>query len=608
MELDPHFLASQWLSRFTSALNGADANSFIDKLFLPDGWLRDVLVLSWDIRSLEGRKKIASYLESNSFTTARIVDVCLDETVYLAPRIYNLPQLQAVGVEFAFTFECRHGHGRGYVRLLLDADGIYKAFTLLTELADLVGHEELSTLLFQDDRARDPKVAIPTKELQSEFAKWKQEVETNPHVLIVGGAQTGLQVAARFKQMQIPTLVIDREARIGDSWRKRYPSLVLHTPKGHHSFLYQPFPANWPQFPSSGKLADWIEHYAFIQDLIVWTKTEFKEPPTYHPDSQTWDVTVIRDGVEVKLRPAHIVLATGSAGRPRVPAIPNMELFRGEVMHSSRFPGGAACIDKHVLVVGAGNSAMDICQDLVYNGAGSVTMIQRSHTCAVSRDYQLRSINAVWPHDVPTEVSDFRATAVPFKLMKRLAIAGHPQAMEFHKEMHEKLSNAGLKVHLGLEGEGLYIMYLERSGGYWTDKGEAADMVADGRIQVRSGISPHRFTENGIVFDDGSEIHADVVVFATGYTPMREVMKEVMGKDVIDQTEDVFPGLDEEGELKGSYRPCGHPGLWFASADFTVSRAMSKPLALQIKAIQLGLLKHDGRRDGAVDGEGLSKL
>ena len=54
----------------------------------------------------------------------------------------------------------------------------------------------------------------------------------------VGAGQTGLQVAARFKQMQISALVIDRDARIGDMWRKRYPSLVLHTPKGHHSCEY----------------------------------------------------------------------------------------------------------------------------------------------------------------------------------------------------------------------------------------------------------------------------------------------------------------------------------------------------------------------------------
>lgn len=183
MALDPYSMALDWLSRFTTALQGIDTTN-VTNLLLHDGWLRDILVFTWDMRSLEGRKTIASYLEANTFTRARISDIRLNETADLAPRVYELPQLKAVVIEFAFTFECRHGHGRGHVRLLPDADGIYKAFTLLTELADLVGHEELSTLLFQDDRARDPNVAIPTKELQSGFAKWKQDVETHPHVLI----------------------------------------------------------------------------------------------------------------------------------------------------------------------------------------------------------------------------------------------------------------------------------------------------------------------------------------------------------------------------------------------------------------------------------------
>ncbi len=183
MALDPHLLASGWLSRFTAAMKGTDISSVTD-LLLHDGWLRDVLVFSWDIRSLEGRETIASYLQSSHFTEARVVDVRLNATTDLAPRIYNLPQLQAIGVEFAFTFDCRHGHARGYVRLLRDTDGVYKALTLLTELSDLVGHEEVNTLLFEDDLAGDPNVAIPTKDLRSRPGNWRQQVESNPHVLI----------------------------------------------------------------------------------------------------------------------------------------------------------------------------------------------------------------------------------------------------------------------------------------------------------------------------------------------------------------------------------------------------------------------------------------
>ena len=111
------------------------------------------------------------------------------------------------------------------------------------------------------------------------------------------------------------------------------------------------------------------------------------------------------------------------------------------------------------------------------------------------------------------------------------------------------------------------------------DKG-GADLIADGRIKVRSGVSPQKFTDRCIVLSDGSELEADVVIFAfvhlpfflgtcvlilgtlhsTGYVNMREVNAELFGEEVIGKTDEVY-GLDAEGEIKGSYRPSGHPGV-----------------------------------------------
>ena len=110
------------------------------------------------------------------------------------------------------------------------------------------------------------------------------------------------------------------------------------------------------------------------------------------------------------------------------------------------------------------------------------------------------------------------------------------------------------------------------------DKG-GADLIADGTIRIKGNVSLKGFTEDGIVFSDGSELPADVVVFAyafhlvsllcgadtsspyhsTGHQNMRESNVEMLGEEVMSKTGPVF-GLDEEGELNGSYRPCGHPG------------------------------------------------
>ncbi|RPD67297.1 dimethylaniline monooxygenase (N-oxide-forming) [Lentinus tigrinus ALCF2SS1-7] len=582
MTIDPHSIASSWLAAFASAVDAADIDALVG-LFLPDGWLRDLLVSTWDNRSLEGREKIRDFL-SSTLPAAQLTSIKLNETTYLIPRVTFIGQIQTSDVDFAFTFECARGHGQGYVRLLPDADGNHKAFTVLLMLSDLHGHEENRTLLLRDDLT-----GLPGRNMQNEFDEWVTHVETKPYALVVGAAQTGLQVAARFKQMNIPTLVIERNARPGDVWRKRYPSLTLHTPRRHHSLLYHSYPTNWPEYTGRDKLAGWLDQYAVSQDLVIWTSTTLQPHPKYDAEKHEWDVTVVRNGTEVKLRPAHIVLATGTLGAANIPDIPGQDVFRGTTLHSTVYDGPKPHVGKRVVVIGAGNSSIDICQDLVLHGAESVTMVQRSSTCVTSRDFISVFLREGWPEDIPLEVSDLRWASIPIGLQKKMSIASQDFMWESQKELHDKLRKGGVQLNMGPEGEGLYIMTLGRLGGFWQDKG-GAELIADGRIKVKSGVSPDYFTEAGIVFNDGTELPADVVIYATGYVQIKESNRALFGDDVIERTKPVY-GLDEEGELRGSYRPSGHPGLWFATGDFFISRFMSKILALQLKAIQLGLIE-----------------
>ncbi|KAI0698553.1 dimethylaniline monooxygenase (N-oxide-forming) [Cerioporus squamosus] len=583
MTLNPHSIASSWLVAFASAVDAADID-VLAELFLPDGWLRDLLVSTWDNRSLEGREKIRGFLKSSTLATAQLTSINLDDTAHLAPRTSFIAQLQSADVEFAFTFECAHGHGQGYVRLLPDGNGDHKAFTVMLMLSDLHGHEESRTLILREDLT-----GVPGRNMQEEFADWVAQVESKPYVLVVGAAQTGLQLAARFKQMNIPTLVIERSARPGDVWRKRYPSLTLHTPRRHHSLLYQSYPSNWPEYTGRDKLAGWLDQYAVSQDIVLWTNSTLKPYPNYDPNTHEWDVTVICNGAEVKLRPAHIVLATGTLGAANIPDIPGQDIFRGSVLHSTVYDGPKPHVGKRVVVIGAGNSSIDICQDLALYGAESVTMVQRSSTCVIGRDFISVFLRQGWPEDVPMEVSDLRWASIPNGLQKKLSITSQDFMWESQKELHDKLRKGGIKLNMGPEGEGLYILTLGRLGGFWQDKG-GADLIADGRIKVKGGVSPDHFTETSVVFSDGSELPADVVIYATGYVQIKESNRAIFGDEVIERTKPVY-GLDEEGELRGSYRPSGHPGLWFATGDFFNSRFMSKILALQLKAIQLGLIE-----------------
>ena len=95
-------------------------------------------------------------------------------------------------------------------------------------------------------------------------------------MLVIGGGQAGLSIAARLKQLQVDTLIVDREARIGDNWRHRYHALTLHNQVQVNHLPYMPFPPNWPIYIPKDKLANWFEAYVESMELNFWTATEFE--------------------------------------------------------------------------------------------------------------------------------------------------------------------------------------------------------------------------------------------------------------------------------------------------------------------------------------------
>lgn len=134
--------------------------------------------------------------------------------------------------------------------------------------------------------------------------------------------------------------------------------------------LYQPFPSNWPKFTPKDRLADWLETYAINQDLLIWNSSyiESSPKPAYDDRTKRWTITVMHDSEAVVLRPAHIVLATGTLGKPHMPQVPLRDVFTGTVLHASDFKGANEYAGRHVLVVGAGNTAADVAQDLYTTG------------------------------------------------------------------------------------------------------------------------------------------------------------------------------------------------------------------------------------------------
>ncbi|THG93708.1 hypothetical protein EW026_g7600 [Hermanssonia centrifuga] len=491
-------IAAEWLTDLASALQSANAEAFA-ATFLPDGWFRDVLTFTWDNHTLEGRDKIVSYVSKN-ISPAEISQVKLSDDSYFRPTYVPSSPGPDQGVETGFTFETSIAHGKGYARLVRNEHGEWKALLTSMMLVDIKGHEELPGRENFEDIAANRSWG----EMEAER---KGLIESDPYVIIIGSGQTGVQVAARFKQMNIPTLVLERNKRVGDNWRHRYDSLALHTVREHHQLLYQPHPSTWPIFTPRDKVASMLESYAVNQDLVVWTSSAIVGRPVYNSETRTWDVAIDHAGAQVRLHPAHIVLATGTSGDPYIPKLEDKGRFTGTSIHATQYKAPQPFSGQDVVVVGAGNTAIDICQDLATCGAKSVTMVQRSSTCVISRDSTVRNLSATWPQGVPVEVGDFKIASFPLGYLRKMAIQHQDKAWAQEKELHDKLKKGGVKVHLGSEGQGPHLLVFERGGGYWLDKG-AADLIASGEIKVKQGFEPKAFTETGILLTDGSVLPA----------------------------------------------------------------------------------------------------
>ncbi|KAG2078355.1 FAD/NAD(P)-binding domain-containing protein [Suillus decipiens] len=590
---DLHTISAEWLKSVEVAISTGDAKSFASH-FLSDGWFRDLLCFSWNFRTLSGPEKIRGFLSEVVDGKPRIEysglrDFKLDDHTVNAPSPLKVPDLQVIqGVQGAFTFTITKpaALGRGFFRLMQDGDGKWKALTLFTNMQDLVGHEESSA--DQHGLYEDRKITWE-EDVDARF----RAIEADPTVMIVGGGQAGLMSAARLGRLGIRVLVIEKNARVGDSWRKRYPNLTLHTVAHQSSMLYSPYPTTFPKYIPKGKLANFLDSYAVDHELCIWLSSSVASTPAYDSSSARWTVEVQHGDQKVFLKPKHLVLATG-IGSPYIPTWSGMDEFQGALYHSEFHKDAEQFRGKRVVVVGAGNASGDICQDFVAHGATEVTMVQRSATCVISLTVANEISKSPFPAGTPIEESDFRRNSMPLALILQLKISGGTQRTKLSdKELHDGLRKAGFNLtwelspgggEVGLEG----FVFNRLGSGAMLDVG-CGKLIVEGRVKIKQGQDISRFDKDGITFKDGSKLSADVIVLATGYEPIMKTTRALLGDEITDQLPPMVWGLDSEGELNQTYRPSGHPGLWFATGGFAFSRFFSKHLGLQILARELGI-------------------
>jgi putative flavoprotein involved in K+ transport len=570
--------ATNWLNTLNSALAKSD-EGLIKTLFAGDCHWRDLLAFTWSITPTAGAANIASLMLSKQ-AQVKARDFKLAEG-RLGPR--RLKRTGIDVIESVIQFETELGRCFGVLRLLLEHPG--QAFQLLTSLHELKGHEE-------QIGERRPTGAAYSRNFGG--TNWQDQriasqayTDRDPTVLVVGGGQAGLSAAASLVLIGVDTLVIDKYPHIGDSWRKRYHSLALHNVTDLNHLPYLPFPENWPSYLPKDMVGNWLEIYAQTMEINNWTSTELATA-TYNEEIARWTAVLKNNvtGTERTVRPKHIIFANGLVGLPRIPKLPGLEDFTGEVMHTSSFTSGAKWKGKRALVLGTGTSAHDVAQDLHSNGV-QTTMIQRGSTTVVSIDPSLKLTYALY-EGIALEDGDLLSSVNTFEVTKRNFKQTSARMIELDKKLINDLIACGFKWDNGENDTGYQMKIRTRYGGYYLNAG-CSDLIISGAIGLCQHEQIDTFVENGALLKDGTIKQADLIVMATGFVPQEEVVKQLLGEEVAQKIGPVW-GLAPDGEMNNMWRRTSQKGLWFVGGSFTNCRIYSRYVAIQIKAFEEGLL------------------
>ncbi|AZO11516.1 MULTISPECIES: NAD(P)/FAD-dependent oxidoreductase [unclassified Mesorhizobium] len=582
LDIGPSQQAATWLASFGRALEAGEIEA-VTSLFVDDCYWRDLLSFTWNVKTMEGQAAIREMLTA-TLATAQ-------------PSHWRLSGEASADdgvVEAWFTFETAVARGEGILRL---KDG--RCRTLLTAMSELKGFEERKGparplgLRHKADPQRETWAEARAREARD------LGVHEQPYCLVIGGGQAGIMLGARLRQLGVPALIIEKNARAGDSWRNRYRSLVLHDPVWYDHLPYIPFPENWPVFTPKDKMGDWLEMYARVMELNYWVATKCISA-AYDEAEKVWTVVVDRVGQRMTLKPKHIVFATGAYGPPRRIDLPGAESFKGELLHSSQYSSGEKFRGKRVAVIGAASSGHDVSVDLWEAGA-EVTMVQRSPTTVVKSDtlmevgFEIFSEKAL-ARGITTDKADLIVASTPFALVPKGQRALYDVIRARDAEFYRRLSDSGFAIDFGEDETGLLMKAYRTGSGFYIDVG-ACELIINGQIGVRSGAGIKSLTPQGILFEDGSELAIDAIVCCTGFQSMNETVATIVSREVADKVGPCW-GLGSgvkgdpgpwQGELRNMWKPTAQEALWFHGGNLALSRFYSKFVALQLKARMEGI-------------------
>ncbi|EXJ55143.1 hypothetical protein A1O7_08068 [Cladophialophora yegresii CBS 114405] len=494
---------------------------------------------------------------------------------------------------------------RGYLSLIREEDGEWKIWMIRTVLEQLEGCEDVDVLQ-PVERGLNGVNGHHDGQVNGNHALANgangdtAATSSAPHFdcVVVGAGQAGLGTAGRLQALGLSYVVLDKNAQVGDNWMTRYDSARLHTAREYNHLPFdRTFPLPYQEFLTKYDLARgykaWVEKFGI--DQHIWFQTTL-DSGSWDEQSRTWTLHVRRaDGSVQTLTTNHVVMATGSGGQiPIMPHYPGRESFQGTVLHSADYKSAEPWRGQPGIVVGTANTAHDVAEDMVEAGLSQITMVQRSRTYVLPCEYFKVISDRSYNEKVPTVDADRDGYTQPYAVTRLLSRRALHAAAAQEPERFDALERVGFRV----ERYGDIMWHIcEKMGGHYMDVG-CSDLIARGKIMMKSDALPTHYTSTGLAFSDGTEIPASVIVFSTGFVGnMRTDVARIFGQEVAARADD-FWGLDSEGELKGVFKQNRQPGLWYMGGTVGHARYFSRFVALQIKADKVGtpLPVYDGER------------
>lgn len=305
--------------------------------------------------------------------------------------------------------------------------------------------------------------------------------------VIVGAGPAGLAVGACLRRRDESFLILERNEALASSWRSHYDRLHLHTDKSRSQLPYVRYPRSYPKYPSRSQVVHYLEAYASEFDLSPVFGQEVR---SITRDETAWEIETQQHAYRCE----NVVIATGYSRVPVVPEWPGMDIYSGEVVHSSAYRNGSSYNEKAVLVVGFGNSGGEIAIDLVEHGA-DVSVSVRSPVNILPKElFGIPILGiAVLATKLPTTISDFLTTPI-----LRLKF-GDLRSLGLRKLPYGPLTQIKRDGRIPLIDIG------------------TVKLIKGGQISVRPGVK--QFGASGVTFEDDTASHFDAVILATGFRP-----------------------------------------------------------------------------------------